>query len=343
MGYVATLFVLAHPTLLFLKGLPLTMLNPFSDKHRWVWRSGAIGFWGLLMLIFLSAFRRRLKIPYEWWHLTHALIASLAVLCALIHVYMVGNDSASKAMRVLWAFYVLVLFGLAVRYRIVRPLTIWRRPWEVVENIKEHGNARTWLNMGKTPFHFEQHPISISTSAENGWNGEIGFTIKALGDWSDSVVPAMKPGTRMWIDGPHGVFSADREQGPGYVLIGGGIGITPLHSMCETLAMREDKRPVLLFYGSRDYDDLTFREEFEELSKKMTLKVIYVLENPGAGWTGEKGYVTADVLRRHLPRQYKRFQYFICGPTPLMDTMERVLPEIGVPPEFVHTERFDMV
>ncbi len=362
MGYVATLFVLAHPTLLFLKGLPLTMLNPFSDKHRWVWRSGAIGFWGLLMLIFLSAFRRRLKIPYEWWHLTHALIASLAVLCALIHVYMVGNDSASKAMRVLWAFYVLVLFGLAVRYRIVRPLTIWRRPWEVVENIKEHGNARTlilrpidhdgftfepgqfaWLNMGKTPFHFEQHPISISTSAENGWNGEIGFTIKALGDWSDSVVPAMKPGTRMWIDGPHGVFSADREQGPGYVLIGGGIGITPLHSMCETLAMREDKRPVLLFYGSRDYDDLTFREEFEELSKKMTLKVIYVLENPGAGWTGEKGYVAADVLRRHLPRQYKRFQYFICGPTPLMDTMERVLPEIGVPPEFVHTERFDMV
>jgi len=208
MGYVATLFVLTHPTLLFLKGLPLTMLNPFSDKHRWVWRSGAIGFWGLLMLIFLSAFRRRLKIPYEWWHLTHALIASLAVLCALIHVYMVGNDSASKAMRVLWAFYVLVLFGLAVRYRIVRPLTIWRRPWEVVENIKEHGNARTlilrpidhdgftfepgqfaWLNMGKTPFHFEQHPISISTSAENGWNGEIGFTIKALGDWSDSVVP----------------------------------------------------------------------------------------------------------------------------------------------------------
>jgi NAD(P)H-flavin reductase len=63
----------------------------------------------------------------------------------------------------------------------------------------------------------------------------------------------------------------------------------------------------------------------------MNLTVVYVLEQPNAEWDGEKGVITADVLRRYLPRQYRRFQYFICGPTPLMDAMEKILPGIGIP------------
>ena len=53
--------------------------------------------------------------------------------------------------------------------------------------------------------------------------------------------------------------------------------------------------------------------------------------------------ITGEVLSRYLPKQYKRFVYMICGPEPLMDAMEVALPELGVPPEQVHTERFDMV
>jgi ferredoxin-NADP reductase len=101
----------------------------------------------------------------------------------------------------------------------------------------------------------------------------------------------VKPGTRVWLDGPYGVFSVDREQGPGYVLIGGGIGITPLRSMCDTLAAREDVRPVVLFYGCRDYEGLTFREELDTLPAKMNLQVVYVLEQPSASWGGEKGVI----------------------------------------------------
>lgn len=362
MGYAVTGFVLAHPMLLFLHGLPWGMLNPFTLEHRWVWRFGAIAFWGLALIVCLAAFRKRLKISYEWWHVTHALIAAVALSSALVHVYLVGYDSSRTAMRVLWSLYLLILFGLVVRYRILRPLRMWRRPWEVVDNITECGNARTlvlhpidhdgftfepgqfaWLNTGKTPFHFDQHPISISSSAENGANCEITFTIKALGDWSGKVVPAIKPGTRVWLDGPYGVLSIDRDQGPGYVMIAGGVGITPLHSMCETLAMRDDCRPVVLFYAAHEYDELIFRKEFEELPKRMNLKLVCVLEKPSLGWEGERGHITAQLLRRCLPKQYKRFQFFMCGPTPLMDAVERELQEIGVGSELVHSERFDLV
>jgi predicted ferric reductase len=309
----------------------------------------------------LTAARKHLKISYEAWQVVHRGIALLVVPCALTHVIEVGHYSHSIAMVCLWGAYIAMILGILIRYWILGPIKQWRGPWEVSEIISEHGNAQTlvlrplghdgfdfapgqfaWLNLGKTPCHFEQHPISISSSAEKEQGSSIAFTIRALGDWSGKLVPALKRGARIWVDGPYGVFSSDREQGPGYVLIGGGVGITPLHSMCETMAMREDNRPVVLFYSSRDYEDITFRQEFEQLKTRMNLKTVYVLQEPGNGWVGENGRINAEMLLRHLPRQYKRFQFFVCGPPPLMDSMEEVLPTIGISPESTHTERFEI-
>jgi ferredoxin-NADP reductase len=129
----------------------------------------------------------------------------------------------------------------------------------------------------------------------------------------------------------------------GYVLIGGGVGVTPLYSMCQTMAEREDARPVYLFYGAKSWDDITFREELEALQGRMNLKVIYVLEHAPAGWQGETGFISQEALSRNLPWNYHRFVYLICGPEPLMDAMEKALPALGVPPDQVHTERFSMV
>jgi ferredoxin-NADP reductase len=147
----------------------------------------------------------------------------------------------------------------------------------------------------------------------------------------------------VWIDGPYGVFTADQKQGPGYVLIAGGVGITPFYSMCLTFAERGDSRPVFLFYGGGTSESLTFKDELDSIQNRMNLKVVYVLTKPGPGWTGETGYITADLLKRHLPNQLQRMQYFVCGPTPMMNAIEKTLPEIGVPEDRIHTERFDMV
>ena len=70
---------------------------------------------------------------------------------------------------------------------------------------------------------------------------------------------------------------------------------------------------------------------------------MHVLERPPTDWAGESGYVTADMLSRHLPPGYRRSQCFICGPDPMMDAAEAALVRLGVPLERVHTERFDMV
>ena len=362
MGYVSTVFLLAHPTLLFTRGYPVESLNPFSPASPWTWRWGTIGLYVLLVLVGLSAGRKLFRLSYEWWQLTHRLLAPVVLILALVHIFMVNGFTGTAPMQALWVTYGAGLLGVTVYHRVYMPLRSWQHPWSVLRNVKEYGNSRTlvlrpvghsgisfepgqfaWLSMGKTPFHGEEHPISFSSSAEIAPTGEVSFTIKALGDWSGIVVPQIQPGTGVWLDGPYGVFTPDREQGPGYVLIAGGIGITPLFSMCLTLADREDVRPVFLFYGRREYQELTFRDELDQLTRRMNLKVIYVLEHASRDWTGETGFIDSDLLRRYLPKQYRRFQYFICGPLAMMDAMEEVLPEIGIAPECIHTERFDIV
>jgi predicted ferric reductase len=265
-------------------------------------------------------------------------------------------------MRVVGLLYAFIFVGVFVRYRLVRPVELLRKPWEVVANEPEQGDARTirvrpvghdgfafepgqfaWLNLGRTPFHLEQHPISMSSAGDVPPRGEIAFTIRNLGDWSGRDVPALRPGERVWVDGPYGAFSIDRDEGPGFVLVGGGIGVTPLVSTLETMAARNDRRPVVLFHCARTAADLTLRGAVEAIAPRLDLRLVTVLEHPPDGWQGERGLLDKDVLVRHLPGGFQRWQFFTCGPPPLMDAMERLLPALGVPPEHIHAERFDMV
>ncbi len=74
----------------------------------------------------------------------------------------------------------------------------------------------------------------------------------------------------------------------------------------------------------------------------MNLQVIYVLTAPPRMARRDRLCDGRD-SEKYLPKQYRRFVYFVCGPGPMMDAMEEALPELGVPPQNVHTERFEMV
>jgi len=238
----------------------------------------------------------------------------------------------------IWLIYGILVVGLVVRHKLWIPLRNWTEKWEVVENRVERGNARTlvlrpvghngfsfepgqfsWLKLGRTPFGLGQHPISMSCAGDVEPGGNVSFTIKALGDWSGKQVPALQAGDTIWLDGPHGVFTIDREQAMGYVLVGGGVGITPLHSMCQTMANRKDPRPVLLFYGANNEEDLSLIEGLEDLKRRMNLTLVPVLSKPSPDWKGETGYINVDIMRRYVPEQVKWFKFLICGPAPLMD------------------------
>ena len=362
MGVGALGLLLLHPALLVASGAyPLAVLG-LGAGVPWAIRLGTIAAACALVVVVTSLLRRRLGTPYEAWQVMHGVLAVAAVGTATWHAARVGRLAEFPAMRVVGIAYVVIFVGVFVRYRLVRPMRLLRRPWEVVSNTPELGDARTvvvrpvghpgfafepgqfaWINLGRTPFHLEQHPISMVSSGDVPPGGEIAFTIRNLGDWSGGLVPALRPGARAWIDGPYGAFSIDRNEGPGFVLVAGGVGIAPMVSFLSTMAARGDVRPVLLIFGARSEEDLTLRGAVEALAPGLALRVVQVLEHPPPAWAGEVGLVDADLLRRHLPPGYRRFQFFTCGPPPLMDAMERALPALGVAPERIHAERFDMV
>ncbi|WP_165959000.1 ferric reductase-like transmembrane domain-containing protein [Actinomadura sp. KC345] len=355
---VATAFILAHPLLLMVQDASVVgLFNPFTAP--WRARFAVISAVCLLAIVLTSAWRRRLRLRYEAWQILHTVLAIASVLFALAHIVLVGRYVDTPWKRVLWTVMTAAFVGLIVWVRLVRPLRRLRRPWEVAHVTAERGAATTitlrpvghegfgfepgqfgWITVERSPFALTQHPFSFSSSAEA--EGSVQMSIKALGDFTRSITE-LRPGARAYLDGPHGVFTPDRNEGPGFVLIAGGIGIAPMLSMLRTFADRDDPRPCHLFYASRTCEDATLLDEVRELESRLDLTLVLVLEDPPSDWTGERGRIDGPLLRRRLPERYPRMQFFICGPTPMLDAVESILAEVGVPTAHIHTERFVFV
>jgi predicted ferric reductase len=156
----------------------------------------------------------------------------------------------------------------------------------------------------------------------------------------------MKPGQKVYVDGPFGHFSIDRHpHAEVFIFIAGGVGITPMMSMLRTLAQRGDKRAVTLIYASRDWESVIFREEIEQLQDSLNLKLVHVIEKPPENWVGEIGFINQSILEHHLPEaRYKNaFEVFICGPPPMMRAVEKGLSNMGIHFGDFHSEQFSLV
>ena len=264
-------------------------------------------------------------------------------------------------MRFVLLAHALLFVGLFIRYRVVRPLRLLARPWEITSNIDVGGGARlitlrpighagidfapgqfAWVATGRSPFLSEQHPLSIASAPVDLPGASVQFVVKALGDWSGRVVPSLPMGHRAWIDGPYGAFTPPPGGAP-LLLVAGGIGVAPMRSILLAARAAGDRRPIVLFYAAAEPSRLTLREELTALGADINLTLVVIYERPPAGWAGERGLLTADMIRRHCPVDPALAEYLVCGPIPMIDAFDRVRAELGVPRARVHTERFQMV
>ena len=355
---IAVGLVVVHPLIMFAVQPELLALPDVKDVP-WGAVFAFISLGALIALVVTALWRAKLNIPYELWHLSHIGLAVIAVTGGLLHMVGWSFYLADPWKRTLWIALTIFWIGLLLYVRIAKPLFMLRRPYRVAEVRRERGDSATlvmqpdghsgfrfrpgqfgWLTLWGSPFKITGHPFSFSSSAEAA-DGRVEMTIRNLGDFTRAI-PDVPVGQRVYLDGPYGAFTIGNPADM-HVLIAGGVGITPMVSMIRTLADRGDKRPVILLYGSKDWESITFREELEALKARLNLTVVHVLPNPPAGWTGESGYITAEMFKRHLPPPYADHEYFICGPGVMMDAIETVLGELGVPLSKYHSERYSFV
>lgn len=354
----AFLMVLIHPVMLFVVDPEtLGLLNFFEAP--WRARMAVIATAAFLMMVVTTIWRKPLNIPYEPWRAAHSFLAVVAVGFGFGHALGVSNYMSLFWKGVLWSAMVLVALWLILYVRLVKPMLMTKRPYRVEAVKSQRGNVWTlalrphghegftfqpgqfaWLTVGIHPIGMREHPFSMSSSGDHP--ERIEFGIKALGDFTRSIKD-IKPGTNVYLDGPYGVFTTERYwDSAGFVLIAGGIGITPMYSMLLTAVERRDDRPFLLIYSASSWADFTYREEIETLKDKLDLTIIYVPRHPHEGWTGETGYIDQPLLSRYIPLHRGSRQYFICAAPVMMDQVEAALFALEVPVTHVHMEHFNL-
>jgi ring-1,2-phenylacetyl-CoA epoxidase subunit PaaE len=166
-------------------------------------------------------------------------------------------------------------------------------------------------------------------------------------------VEVMPPTGRFYVD-------LDADQRRTFYFFGAGSGITPLMSIIKTTLEEEPQSSIHLLYGNRTEPSIIFQEEIAELKRRYAgqFQVTHILSRPekvagkGIGglfkkgkiaWEGKVGRIDAAATKKFLEEQPKRTSeaaYFICGPTEMMQTIEKTLQEEGIDKKSIHLEYF---
>jgi predicted ferric reductase len=286
-------------------------------------------------------------------------MAVAAVVLAIMHIEGVGHYTRAAWKGYAWMGFSVVWLLVVAYVRVAHPLTLLKSPYRLTDVRQEHGSSWTltvvpeghagfrflpgqfaWLTLRSNPFRAKEHPFSFSGSAQD--RSALCFTIKELGDFT-STIKDVRPGEIAYVDGPHGIFSIDHHpEAESFVFIAGGVGIAPIMSMLRTLADRGDPRRLRLIYGNWSWDSVLFREDLELLCSRLNLAVVHVLQEPPPEWGGLKGVLSESVMKMALPDAALSSIFFLCGPKPMSDVVQRTLSRRGVPVSRIQCELFDM-
>lgn len=161
------------------------------------------------------------------------------------------------------------------------------------------------------------------------------------GVFSDYLHDKIKEGDLLDVMAPSGAFTFSGKEADSVVLIGGGVGITPLMAAIRYLFDVAWPGQVHLVYGAQTTEQFIFRDELEYLQRRMNnLHVAATMARAaGTSWMGSEGQITADFLTRAVPDLARR-RVHLCGPPGMMQAIKKTLGDLGVPPEQIKTEAF---
>ncbi len=312
----------------------------------------------LVMVVVTSVKKARRRLRYESWHLIH-LYGYLGAGLALPHQLWTGTDflSSTTATVFWWSLYVLCA-GAVVVFRVWLPL--WRSlrsPLRVLD-VRSEGPGVTTVTVGGRgvrrlrvragqffqwrfvdgPGWTRGNPYSISAAPDGR---TLRFTAAHLGDGSARLA-TLRPGTRVLVEGPYGRLHGGVRSHRKVLLMGSGIGITPMRALLEEL----DQAPgdVTVVHRVRSRHDAVLGQEIAALAAARGARYLLV-EGPRVpgrrSWLPAQARHLTDVqaLREIVP-DIADHDVYICGSDGWMTAARSAALSAGVPRDAVHLERF---
>lgn len=306
---------------------------------------------GLLLVVAVTSVKlARARVRHETWYFVH-LYAYLAIALGFAHQLAVGSDFIHDSVaRVYWIVLTALAVGFLLVFRVGRPLrAALRHQLRVTKVVKEApgvvsiyltgrrleelsaraGQFFLWRFLTRQGW-WRAHPFSLSAPANGRF---LRITVKESGDYT-SDLQRLRPGVRVFAEGPYGAMTGLARRQRKVALIAGGVGITPLRALAEEQAGAPDD--VVLVYRASRPEDFVFKRELDELARRRAVVVHYL--------AGSRRSPTGDPLQpeklRALVPDIRHRDVFVCGPPGMTLKVLDSLHRLGVPPEHVHQEAF---
>jgi len=317
-----------------------------------------IAFVLMVLVVVTSLNLARKKLPYEAWYLIH-LFAYGSVMLAIPHQINLGVDIAGKPLAL--AFWVSAYLFVALNilwFRLLSPIVFsGLHSLKVSETVVEASDATSIYISGRNLDSFKAssgqffivrvitwkqwwraHPFSLSAAPTKS---QLRFTVGNRGD-DTALMQSIKPGTRVILEGPYGVFTEARRTQEHVVLVAAGIGAPPIRAIAETIAARPGE--VSIIYRVRNSNDAALIFELQEIARRRGF-YIHILEgsrkHPQSWFPAGTNDQFPDHERLNsLVPNVSNSDVYICGPNAFTKAVERSLTKTGTPLNQIHTEEY---
>lgn len=222
----------------------------------------------------------------------------------------------------------------------------------LVPDTEKGTDALAYFSAGKylTVFEtIEGMPItraySISSSPKDSLEGKYILTIKLVegGLMSRYIFDTWNVGSSVEVSAPSGNFEYQPLRDAKKVIcLAGGSGITPFISMANAINDDDEDFEMTLLYGSRNEDNILFKDELDELCKKCSkIKVVHVLSDEKAKTSKgtEKGFITAELIKKYAPKN-EAYSIFLCGPQQMYEFVDKELEKLNLEKKYIRHEMF---
>jgi predicted ferric reductase len=308
---------------------------------------------GLLLVavgvVSMRAARKRMR--YETWYYLH-FYTYLAIALAFSHQFATGAEFMNNlSTRVLWGGMYVAVAAAILWYRFAIPTAVALRQGLRVESVRREAPdvvsvvivGRRVRELNAQPGQFfrwrfltrdlwwASNPYSLSAAP---LADRVRITVKTRGDHSARLA-TLAPGTRVIAEGPYGAMTAARRTRRKVLLIAGGVGVTPLRALFQSLPAC-DGDLTFVYRAGRDVD-VVLRDELNAIAAQRGARLHIV-----TGHRGNLGYdpLSATRLARNVP-ELADHDIYICGPTGMTSSVVKSLRAADVPLKQIHTESFE--